>query len=379
MIETFVRELIVVTNQMSPYLLFGFLFAGVLSLVLSPEKVERHLGGRGLGPIVKATLFGIPLPLCSCGVLPVAASLRKHGASAGATTAFLITTPQTGVDSIAVTYSLLGPVFATFRVAAAFVSGLICGVAVDRFGVTLAETKTSSAEKSCSCGCGHGKKAAESSAAQPSEDRTKSQTDGQAEHTSAGKSCCSHHAKKRSRWVEAMRYAFVQLLGDIAPALTVGLVLAAVINVALPDDFFAATIGTGFVAMLVMLGVGLPMYVCATASVPIAAALIMKGLSPGAALVFLVVGPAANAAAIAALWAVLGKRGAIVYLISLAGTALAAGVTLDAVLAHVVPMDQAACHAAGEMLPMWASMASSIVLCGLLAAALARRISWWPG
>src|SRR5512136_424986 len=115
---------------MAPYLLFGFLMAGILSVAISPETVERHFGGRGIRPVIKAAVFGVPLPLCSCGVIPVSASLRKHGASRGATTAFLISTPQTGVDSILVTYSLLGGVVAVFRPLAALISGIIGGALV---------------------------------------------------------------------------------------------------------------------------------------------------------------------------------------------------------------------------------------------------------
>ena len=121
-------------SDMAPYLLFGFFIAGLLSVFVSPEKVERHLGGNGIWPVLKASVFGVPLPLCSCGVIPVATSLRRHGASRGATTAFLLSTPQTGVDSIMVTFSLLGPVFAIFRPLAAFVTGTVGGVLVNIFG-----------------------------------------------------------------------------------------------------------------------------------------------------------------------------------------------------------------------------------------------------
>ena len=131
-----------VLAEMSPYLLFGFFVAGVLSVFISADWVEHHLGGRGLGQVFKASLFGVPLPLCSCGVLPVAASLRRQGASRGATTAFMLSTPQTGVDSIAVTYGLLGPFVAVVRPLAAFVTGLVGGTMVHG----LAEGDTHEAE-----------------------------------------------------------------------------------------------------------------------------------------------------------------------------------------------------------------------------------------
>ena len=130
--------------EMSPFLLFGFFVAGVLSVLVSQEFVERHLGGRGVWPLIKASVFGVPLPLCSCGVLPVSMSLHKHGASKGSTIAFLLSTPQTGVDSIFVTLSLLGPVFAIFRPVAALITGLAGGTLVDGFGQGGKEQNSSS-------------------------------------------------------------------------------------------------------------------------------------------------------------------------------------------------------------------------------------------
>ena len=144
-ILTFVAASWAVFGAMAPYLLLGFVVAGLLSVVISPEFVERHLGGRGIWPVIKASAFGVPLPLCSCGVIPVAASLRRHGASKGATTAFLISTPQTGVDSIMVTFSLLGPVYAVFRPVVALISGVFGGAVVtasERDTLLASPTKT---------------------------------------------------------------------------------------------------------------------------------------------------------------------------------------------------------------------------------------------
>jgi len=249
-----------VLGEMSPYLLFGFLVAGVLSVVVRPETVERHLGGHGLWPIVKASAFGVPLPLCSCGVIPVAASLRKHGASRGATTSFLISTPQTGVDSIFVTLSLLGPVVAIFRPIAALVSGVIGGSVVSLSQGD--DVSSSRAEEKCQ------------------------------------DVCCTGDTG-RGKFLRILSYGFVTLPRDIARAIIVGLALAGIISVLVPSDFFAGALGQGITGMLVMMAFGIPVYVCATASVPIAAALIAKGASPGAAIVFLMTGPATNAAAIA--------------------------------------------------------------------------------
>ncbi|OHB67275.1 MAG: hypothetical protein A2Y77_07615 [Planctomycetes bacterium RBG_13_62_9] len=291
--------------EMSPYLLFGFLVAGLLSVFVSQRMVERHLGGQGIGPLLKASLFGIPLPLCSCGVIPVSMSLHKHGASKGATISFLLSTPQTGVDSIFVTYSLLGPVLAIFRPLIALVTGLVGGILVNVFGQSL------------QYGIRH----------PPSEDVPP------AEEKCAGQ--CCHAVKPGRKLLDGLRYGFLTLPRDIGKPLLVGLVVAALISAFVPDDFFAEHIGTGLPSMLLMMVVGIPIYVCASASVPVAAAMILKGLSPGAAFVFLMTGPATNAAGLATIWNTLGRRTAILYLVTVAVCALAGGLLLDAIIPHM--------------------------------------------
>jgi len=318
-------------REMSPYLLLGFFVAGVLSVLVRPELVERHLGGRGLWQVAKAAVFGVPLPLCSCGVIPVAASLRRHGAGAGATTSFLISTPQTGVDSIMVTYSLLGPVFAVFRPVVAFLSGLLGGALVNAFG---RETGP----------------AAETRPACTAE-------------------CCSPVEGRRGGFARAMRYGFMTLPRDINKALIVGIIVAGAISAALPDNYLAGALGGGILSMIVMMAVGIPVYVCATASVPIAAALIAKGVSPGAALVFLMTGPATNAATVTTVWKIMGKRVAAIYLGSVAASALAAGLLLDAVF--TARGGHAAAHV-HRMLPGWAQTGAAVVLLAVLAGAFVR-------
>jgi uncharacterized membrane protein YraQ (UPF0718 family) len=276
--------------EMAPYLLFGFFAAGLLSVLVSQRMVERHLGGRGLWPLLKASLFGIPLPLCSCSVIPVSMSLRKHGASKGATISFLLSTPQTGVDIILVTLSLLGPVFAVFRPFAALATGLVGGTLVDIFGHA-GETVDETPEK-----C----------------------TD----------QCCNDEKTGRAR--KGLKYGFVTLPRDIGKAMLVGLAVAAFISALVPDDYFAEKLkDTGIFPLVAMMFLGIPVYVCATASVPVAAALIAKGLTPGAALVFLMTGPATNAASFVTIWKVLGKVTALTYLATVAGCALASGILLD--------------------------------------------------
>jgi len=318
--------------DMSPYLLFGFLVAGLLSVLMSQEAVTRHLGGRGPWPLIKASVLGVPLPLCSCGVIPVSMSLHQKGASKGAAISFLLSTPQTGVDSIFVTLSLLGPVFAVFRPVVALITGLIGGTLVNVFDKT---------------------------SAQPASDPEES----------APKTCC-HASKQQSRITRAFKYGFLTLPRDIGRAMLVGLLLAAIISALIPDDFFAEYLGHGFLPLLVMMVLGIPVYVCATASVPVAAALILKGLSPGAALVFLMTGPATNAASLVTIAKTLGLRTAVIYLLTVAGCALGSGVVLDALAMSLDVGDIGHCT---WMLPAWLKTVSALVLFAVLGYALVTK------
>jgi uncharacterized protein len=284
-----------VLGQMAPYLLFGFLAAGVLSICISPEFVERHLGGRGFGPVLKAALLGVPLPLCSCGVIPVAAALRRHGASRSATASFLLSTPQTGVDSIAVTYALLGTVFAVYRPVAALVSGLLGGLLVmlfdkhGRYGGTAADESKPPECHEC---------------------------------------CCAEKGSRNVVW-RALEYGFVALPRDIGLALLVGVVIAGAISALTPPNAWQPYLGGGILSIVLMMALGIPIYVCASASVPIAAGLIHMGASPGAALAFLVAGPATNAATIATVWKLMGRRTVFLYLLTVAVSAVGGGLLLD--------------------------------------------------
>lgn len=316
--------------EMSPYLLFGFFVAGILSVLVSQRLVERHLGGRGLWPILKASLFGVPLPLCSCGVIPVSMSLHKHGASKGSTIAFLLSTPQTGMDSIFVTLSLLGPVFAIFRPLAALITGIIGGTFVDIF--SRRREDENQPPKECS------------------------------------DECCS--SGKTSRIVRGLKYGFVTLPQDIGKAMLIGLVVAAFISALVPDGFFAEKLGTGIFPLVAMMFLGIPVYVCATASVPVAAALIMKGLTPGAALVFLMTGPATNAASFVIIWKVLGKATSVIYLATVAGCSLLSGMLLDYFAAGI---DFEIITRPGWMLPDAVKYTSALALLAILGFALLGR------
>jgi len=237
-----------VAAVMAPYLLFGFIVAGVLSTFVPVSFIETHLGKRGLWQIVKASLLGVPIPLCSCSVIPVAASLRKHGATQGATVSFLTSTPQTGVDSIAATWGLLGPLFAIARTLIAFITGCICGVAVEAF-------------------------------TPPAEDNEKGCDD---------EACPSCHPQKGThRWKQVFTYGFGVLPRDIGRALLLGIVISGLLGALVPEDFFTRWLSSEWLSMIAVMGVGIPLYVCSTGSIPIALAMIGMGLSPGAALVFL--------------------------------------------------------------------------------------------
>ena len=310
--------------EMSPYLLFGFLVAGILSVLISQRVVERHLGGKGIWPLVKASLFGVPLPLCSCGVIPVSMSLHKHGASKGSTISFLLSTPQTGADSILVTLSLLGPLFAVFRPLAAFVTGIIGGTLINVFD-------------------------------------KEQENKGQKPQECTEQSCCGSQNKKILR---GLKYGFVTLPRDIGKALMVGLIIAAVISALVPEGYFADKLGPGILQMVVMMFLGIPVYVCATASVPIAATLISIGLTPGAAIVFLMTGPATNAASFITIWKTLGSKTAITYLFTVAGCALLSGILLNYIAGGV---DFEIITRPGWMLPSAIKYASAVILIAVLA------------
>lgn len=293
--------------EAAPYVLFGFFVAGLLKGFLPDDFVARHLGSKQKGAVLKASMFGIPLPLCSCGVIPAAAGLRQQGASKGATTSFMISTPETGVDSIAITYALLDPIMTIVRPVAAFISALTAGTLVDMFPAKPTPGKTEftplnfaattlNKKEECTSGC-----------------------------------CSSKPAGKTSKekFISGMQFAFGELIADIGKWLLIGVLIAAVVSTFLPVTFFQDYVGDGLLSMILMVVIGVPMYVCATASTPIAAALALKGLSPGGALVFLLAGPATNAATITVVAQTLGKRVAVIYVSSIAVTSVILGLAVN--------------------------------------------------
>ncbi len=289
--------------ESAPWLMGGFLLAGLLHVLVPIATISRHLGRPGWAGVLKASLVGIPLPLCSCSVIPVATSIRRQGASRGAFAGFLVSTPETGVDSIMLTYALLGPVLAVVRPVAAFVSAVTVGILVG-------------------------------------DDKPEPQANGSALPTlqpaaaSGEPSCCCSSeepeaAAPRNRLAQAAHYGLVEMMADLSPWLFTGFLLAGLAGAAIPDGFLERNVGSGIGAMLLMLVVGLPLYVCATSSTPVAAALIARGLSPGAALVFLLAGPATNLTTMLVVSRDLGRRGLMVYITTIAVVAVAFGWLVD--------------------------------------------------
>ena len=289
---------------MALYLLFGFAAAGVLSRIMSAATVARHMGGASWWSITKAALLGIPLPLCSCGVIPTGLWLRDNGASRGATSAFLISTPQTGIDSLALTYSFLGWIFALFRAAAALFSGLFGGALVS----SLTHSRPDPTEAKAPCPHCNPPQT-------PATEDTKSQQE----------------PSLKTHIIEAARYGLVKIPKDIGIWLIVGIVAAGLAAWLIPDDYFKReyALHSNILIMLLMIAVGIPLYICSSASVPLAAVLISKGVGPGAVLVFLMAGPATNIGAIAILFRVLGIRATIIQTLSVMVSALICGLTLD--------------------------------------------------
>ena len=325
LLNSIVWETVGVFYEASVYLLAGFFVAGLLHVYLPADLIARHLGRNDARSVGLAALFGAPIPLCSCGVLPAAASLQKQGAARAPLVSFLISTPETGVDSVALTYGLMGPVMAVVRPVVAVVTALVAGIA--SIGVREDET------------------APGSSAAALSDDACADPACDDASAPAGGRDSCDEtHAPGAAapspahRFFHSLEYGFTSVLDDIALSLLVGMLLTGVLAGLLPDNFFDEVLGwgSGIMPMLAMIVLGLPLYLCASASTPVAAALMVKGLSPGAALVFLLVGPATNLATMAVVGRLLGRRLLGVYLGAIILVSLMAGLLVDATLADSI-------------------------------------------
>jgi uncharacterized protein len=324
-IITFLIDFVKILSEMSPYLLLGFLFAGLLYAFIPREKIDRYFNGKPLKSSVLASLFGIPLPLCSCGVIPTGTAFYRNGASKGGTVSFLLSTPQTGVDSILATFSLLGLPFAIIRPFAALITGITGGL------ITSVVTKNEPTKRTFR---------------EPPRE----------------------HKPFFQRIMDAFRYGFVEFIQDISKWLIIGLVLAAIFSVLIPNDFFELLNLPPILQMLLILVVSIPFYICATGSIPLAAILIMKGISPGAAFVLLMAGPATNAATITMIASVLGKKSLLTYLSVIIAGALGFGLMIDYTLPaqwFAVLTEQHTGHLHAEPLNGW-QIASGVALMALI-------------
>ncbi len=325
----------------SPFILLGLATAGLVHVLIPKDRIAKWLGKPGLGSTAKAALIGIPLPLCSCAVIPVTMELSRKGASREASLAFMVSTPETGVDSILLTYGLMGPVMAVARPVAALFTSFVASVASMIWP-------------------------------QPDQPRDSSPDPEPAE------SCCDPEPvgnAHESRATRALRYGFVEMVDEIGFWLVAGLVVTGVITALVPEEAVQTIVGTGPRALVTLLILGIPLYMCASASTPIAAALLLKGISPGAAIVFLLAGPATNASALVLIARFFGRRFLALFLVSVAGSTLAFGWLLDYFLNHtsleVVPrLVEPEAHQAG-----WIGIASAVALGVLLIAGIARG-SW---
>jgi hypothetical protein len=313
--------------RMAPYLLFGYVFAGLLHIFFNTSFVSRHLGKGDFLSVLKSSFFGIPLPLCSCSVIPAATSLKKEGTSRGAVLSFLITTPTTGVDSIFATYSLLGGFFTLYRIFASFITGVLAGGMANI--LLHGETDMSGEKTECKLCSGE-----------------------------------EHHTHSRSeKLAGAARYAFVELIRDSGFSIVIGILIGGIIAYFMPADLVKTYLGSGITAMLVMLIAGIPMYVCATASIPIAAALLTKGMDPGAALVFLIAGPATNIVTMSVVLRDLGAGGLSLYLGSIVVSSLALGSLMNYTVSFLPEGALIKAASAGEnIMPVPVALASALIL-----------------
>ena len=358
------NEILHIINEMSPYLLLGFLLAGLMHAFVPQQMYHKYLAKNNFRSVFNAAMFGIPLPLCSCGVIPTAMSLRREGASKGSAVSFLIATPQTGVDSIIATYSLMGLPFAIIRPIAALVTALFGGHMVNIFdNEEVKEDKDNTdccghhnEEEHCCCGHEHHHDAEKESCCCGHEhhhEETECHCGHHHDHSEEG-GCgcgCEHHSHATTfvgKLGEALEYGFVHMMEDIGKWLVIGLVVAALITVFVPDSFFAIFADNSLLSMLLVMCMAIPMYLCATGSIPIAVALMLKGLTPGAGLVLLMAGPASNVASILVIRKVLGTRTQIIYLVSIILGAILFGLGIDYLLPRewftdflVSPMNEA--------------------------------------
>ena len=339
----------------APWLLAGLILAGMIRAWLPDRLVARWLGGRGIGSVIRAAIIGTPLPLCSCGVVPAAIGLRRQGASKPATVSFLVSTPENGADSIALTYALMGPVMAIARPVAALVASISAGALTllfatpDDEGDPAPVPETNGADVAHAC-CHHAPAPEPEPEPEP--------------HACCHSGEASAGAPPRGpvgRLIDGVRYAFTTLLDDLAPWLAFGLVLAGAFSALAPPDAMASW-GQGPLAMLIMAVVGVPIYVCATSYTPVGASLILAGVSPGAVLVLLLAGPATNLGTIGIVKRELGGRALLAYLFGVVVVSIGAGLALDAIVGATGISVREHVEHTHDLFPAWISIGAAVVL-----------------
>ncbi len=354
----FLTNLLELSLSAAPWLVLGLIVGGLIHAVIPMSFLEKHLGGQGIIPVIKAALLGAPLPLCSCGVIPAALGLRKAGASKQSTVSFLVSTPETGVDSVMITYALLGPFMAIVRPIAAVVSAITAGLLVGKTEEEhLISNETNNQEASCCSSKVEPEPVVEESSccsSEPVEEET---------------SCCSgsdsDHDHQTPNFfqkaMEGIRYAFTDLFTMLLFWLCIGLLFAAAMKTFIPTSFLTEW-GSGLPGMLVMMVIGIPMYVCATASTPIAAGFMLAGVSPGTALVFLMAGPATNISTLGVIGKELGRKSLIAYLIGVGVVALIAGLVTDYLVGKFGIDIQGQLQHGEHFVPHWVAVVSLGIL-----------------
>ncbi len=340
---TLVAATLSVALSAAPWLLLGLTIAGLIKALLDEARLTRWVGGRGLGSVARAAVIGAPLPLCSCGAIPTALALHRAGAPRGPTTAFLIGTPGIGIDSMAITYALLGPFMALARGLGAVFTAIATGLLVERTRDSSAPPAPA-ASRCGGCGSGCGGKPEAAPASLP------------------------------RRLAAGLRYAFSDILDDISRWLLIGLLVAGALIALVPPATLSA-LGSGPLAMLVMTLIGIPLYLCATAATPIAAGLLLAGVSPGTVLVFLIAAPVTSLATLGVFRREMGNRALVAYLAGILASAVVLGLGVDLLadwwgldIPHQVAQVQ-------EMLPTWLEALALIVLVALAVRPLRRRLA----
>jgi len=329
---------ITVFNEAAPWLCLGLVIAGIIKVFVPQDLMNKQLGGTGPATIVRASLVGAPLPLCSCGVIPTAISLKQSGASRGATASFLVSTPETGVDSISISYAMLGPFMAIVRPLSAIFSAIYTGLLVQRFG----DTATSNKPTVSAC-C-------------------------------SKKSAAPAKQNTLNKLMAVLRYGFGQMINDTAHWLLIGLFFAAAVTTFVPTDYLSQY-GDSILTMVLLVVISIPMYICATASTPVAAGLLLAGVSPGAILVFMLAGPATNIALIGVVKTQLGIRSAAAYLFGVMSSAIAMGLIVDAVISSFDITVTSGAHAHAQMLPETLVWGTSLILASAITVALIKRLT----